>query len=278
MGQTPVKPLRALPVRPLGRSGIHVSIVGLGTVKFGRASGVKYPTAVRIPSDDEARRLLDQAREFGVTLIDTAPAYGNSEQRLGVLLRADTHPWFVVTKAGESWDGERSTFDFSESEIQRSVARSADRLGQSPGLVLLHSDGIAEQTRTGFDGAVRALRHAREQGRTRLIGASVKTAQGARLACEWADVLMLELGPDASVIEAASHAAGLGLGILAKKALASGHLHTLGPTPIRTAMRRTLSHPGVASVVVGTTNIEHLRENCEAATAAADEGPMETGE
>jgi len=258
--------------RPLGKTGIMLGVVGLGTVKLGRDSGVKYPGAVRIPGDDEASTLLDAAEGLGINLLDTAPAYGVSEERLGRLLRGRTHPWFVVTKAGEEWDGAASTFDFAERTIETSIERSIERLGGLRlGCVLLHSDGIAENSADGFAGAIRALTRAKASNRVRTIGASVKSAEGATRALEWADVLMLEFFADSAMETVAKRAADRGVGILAKKALASGHLDKLGPDPIRSAMKRTLGLPGVCSIVVGTTNIGHLQENCEAAAWAADE-------
>ncbi|WP_256659976.1 aldo/keto reductase, partial [Pseudomonas sp. LS-2] len=67
--------------RPLGNLGIEVSPIGLGTVKLGRDQGVKYPNGFTIPDDNEAQMLLKQARDLGINLIDTAPAYGRSEER-----------------------------------------------------------------------------------------------------------------------------------------------------------------------------------------------------
>lgn len=270
-----VNPASKLATRPLGTTGVLVSVLGLGTVKLGRDSGLKYPKSaepVRIPSDAEAGGLLDAAEGLGINLLDTAPAYGTSEERLGELLRGRTHPWFVVTKAGEAWDGARSSFDFSKHAIGASIERSRERLGAAQiGCVLIHSDGVAEKEAGGFSGAIEALTGARAKGSVRLIGASVKSFEGAVRALEWADVLMLEFG-GAEPMEILSERAGQkGVGILAKKALASGHLDKLGPDPIRGAMKRILAVAGVCSVVVGTTNIGHLQENCEAATLAVDE-------
>ena len=73
--------------RPLGSTGLSVSPLGLGTVKLGRDQGVKYPNGFTIPDDQQALQLLGLARELGINLLDTAPAYGSSEQRLGPLLR-----------------------------------------------------------------------------------------------------------------------------------------------------------------------------------------------
>lgn len=253
-----------------------LGVVGIGTVKFGRDSGVKYPGAVRMPSDDEASALLDAAEALGINLLDTAPAYGTSEERVGRLLRGRSHPWFISTKAGEEWDGATSRFDFAEAAIEKSIARSCDRLGVARlGCVLLHSDGIAEKTVEGFAGAVHALTRAKASGRVQAIGASVKSVEGAIRALEWAEVLMLEFGADQAMEAVAKLAAERGVGILAKKVLASGHLERLGSDPIRSALKRTLALPGVCSIVVGTTNIGHLQENCEAAAWAADELAMD---
>ena len=66
-------------LRPLGATGLQVSPLGLGTVKFGRNQGVKYPQAFNLPSDREALALLELAWDLGINLLDTAPAYGESE-------------------------------------------------------------------------------------------------------------------------------------------------------------------------------------------------------
>ena len=94
--------------RPLGSTGLRVSPLGLGTVKLGRDQGVKYPQQFRIPDDAQALALLNQARDLGINLIDTAPAYGNSEQRLGPLLRGQRQDWVIVSKVGEEFDDGQS--------------------------------------------------------------------------------------------------------------------------------------------------------------------------
>ena len=61
-------------LRPLGATGLAVSPLGLGTVKFGRNAGVKYPRPFDLPSDQQALTLLETAWELGINLLDTAPA------------------------------------------------------------------------------------------------------------------------------------------------------------------------------------------------------------
>jgi aryl-alcohol dehydrogenase-like predicted oxidoreductase len=98
--------------RTIPGTDLHVSAIGLGTVKLGRDQGVKYPDAFTIPDDAAVTRLLDQARDSGINLLDTASAYGNSEQRLGKLL-ANRQDWIIATKTGEEFENGVSRFDFS---------------------------------------------------------------------------------------------------------------------------------------------------------------------
>src|SRR5690606_30396122 len=89
-------------MRALGSTGLTVSALGLGTAKFGRNEQVKYPTAFALPDDNAVRALLAQAHDLGINLLDTAPAYGTSEERLGQVLR-NREKWIIVTKTGEEF-------------------------------------------------------------------------------------------------------------------------------------------------------------------------------
>src|SRR3989338_2703121 len=76
-----------MPKISLGSSGMLVSRIGLGTVKLGRNQSVHYPAHFELPSDREINELLFLTQELGINLLDTAPAYGSSEERLGKLLK-----------------------------------------------------------------------------------------------------------------------------------------------------------------------------------------------
>ena len=240
----------------LGKSGLNVSPLGLGTVKFGRAQGVKYPHPVVIPSDQQAKQLLQTALDLGINLVDTAPAYGDSEARLGQLLKHDRGHWIICTKVGERFDGRSSHYDFSPETCLKSVHASLERLQTDwLDIVLIHSDGNDEHILRHL-GTLDALKELRAAGKVRLVGISHKTVPGAQLAInQGADVIMAALSrTDQSERELIAAAADAGVGVLVKKALASGHANA-------NDLAFVSQQSGVHCVVVGTTNPAHLREN-----------------
>ncbi|EIK96961.1 aldo/keto reductase [Pseudomonas sp. M47T1] len=255
--------------RPLGSTGLSVSPLGLGTVKLGRDQGVKYPNGFTIPDDQQARMLLTQARHLGINLIDTAPAYGTSETRLGPLLRGQRQDWVIVSKVGEEFEAGQSHFDFSAEHTRFSVERSLKRLETDfIDLLLVHSDGndvhILEHT-----GVYETLARLKQEGKIRGFGLSGKTVDGGLKALETGDCAMVtynlnEQGERPVLDYAATH----GKAILVKKALASGHAClSPGIDPVRASFELLFAHPGVASAIVGTINPLHLAHNV--ATAAA---------
>lgn len=256
--------------RPFGNTGIRASVLGLGTVKLGRAEGVRYPRAFTIPSEEEAAALIRRALDLGITLFDTAPAYGSSESRLGRLLQGERDRVVLATKVGESYESGRSTFDFSPAAITASIDRSLARLRTDRlDIALIHSDGAIENDAGPLDEALGELQRLKAAGKTRAVGASTKTVAGGRGLIGRCDCLMLTLNPQCldqrPVIEAAGRA---GMAVLIKKALASGHAATgagPGEDPVRAALRLALGTPGVSSVVIGTISPEHLEANVRAA-------------
>lgn len=249
--------------RPLGSTGLSVSPLGLGTVKLGRDQGVKYPNGFTIPDDQQARQLLAQARELGINLIDTAPAYGNSEERLGPLLRGQRDEWVIVSKVGEEFVDGQSSFDFSAAHTRASVERSLKRLEtECIDLVLVHSNG--DDLRILDDGEVyQTLAQLKQEGKIRGFGFSGKTAEGGLKALEQGDCAMVtynlnEQGERPVLDYAATH----NKAILVKKALASGHVClSPGVDPVRASFELLFGHPGVSSAIVGTINPLHLAHN-----------------
>ena len=178
-----------VPQRSLGATGIRVSAIGLGTVKLGRNAGLSV-APFELPTLRQARHLLQRAGALGINLLDTAPAYGESEARLGTLLHGVRERWVLCTKAGETFDGQRSRHDFNPAAIQASVEQSLRRLRTDYlDIVLIHSDGrdVEILSRSGALDALDALKRA---GKIRATGFSHKTEAGGRLALASCDVLM----------------------------------------------------------------------------------------
>jgi len=250
--------------RPLGRTGLSVSPIGFGGFKIGRNQQIKYPTAYDLPSESEVGRLLNGLLDLGINYIDTAPAYGLSEERIGRLISHRRDEFVLATKVGETFADGVSRYDFSAEGLQSSVERSLLRLeAEAIDVLLLHSDGRDLWIQNETD-AVPVLRELKQRGLVRAIGLSGKTVEGARQALDWADVLMVEYHiEDRSHEELMAQSAERGIGIVVKKGLASGHL------PAAEAIRFVLANPHVASLIVGGLGLEHFRSNIAAANGSS---------
>lgn len=253
-------------LRQLGSTGIQVSPLGLGTVKFGRNQQVKYPKPFELPSDAELVALLELARELGINLLDTAPAYGLAQQRLGRLLPGPRQDWVIISKVGEYFENGQSRFDFSYQGSLAQVEASLNTLNTDYlDAVLIHSDGndleVLEQ------GVVQALEDLKARGLIRAHGMSSKGVAGGLATVERLDLVMASFSPtnqeERPVLEAAAR---LNKGVLIKKALQSGHIP--GPEGVRQAMDCVFSQPGVSSLILGTINPAHLRANVASARAS----------
>lgn len=256
-------------LRQLGDTGINVSALGLGTVKLGRDRDVKYPHDFVIPDEHSARELLDRCRGLGINLIDTAPAYGNSEERLGRLLTGQRRDWVLCTKVGEEFTNGQSYFDFSPEHTRRSVLRSLRRLATDVlDLVLVHSNwedlNIIEQL-----GTLEALAAMKTEGLVRAFGMSTKTVPGGLAAVETCDLLMVTYNLDQRgekpVLDACHRQ---NRGVLIKKALASGHLASGDRDHVHASLDLVLSHPATTAAVIGTIDPEHLAADVTAARSA----------
>jgi aryl-alcohol dehydrogenase-like predicted oxidoreductase len=81
--------------RTLGKTGLKVSVVGVGTWQFGGEWGRAY-------AQQEADAILNRAQELGINLIDTAECYGDhlSEELIGNAIQGRRNDWIVATKFG----------------------------------------------------------------------------------------------------------------------------------------------------------------------------------
>jgi aryl-alcohol dehydrogenase-like predicted oxidoreductase len=151
-----------LPQRLLGKTGVKVPILGLGTVAVGNLS-----------DDKTAVALLNKAIDLGVTYIDTAPArtriavltgYSKAQRYLKTVLRERRKEVFIATKCLET-DGDK-TIDL--------LKRNLDELGvEQVDLAYTHSIGHAVydfNTLVADDGPMAVLERAKKEGLTRFVG------------------------------------------------------------------------------------------------------------
>ncbi|MAJ47339.1 MAG: hypothetical protein CBC35_08830 [Planctomycetes bacterium TMED75] len=248
-------------LRPLGTTGLKVSPVGFGAFKIGRNQKTKYAQPYDLPDQEAVDRLLHALLDSGITLFDTAPAYGTSEERIGTFLRHSglREQLVLCTKVGERFEAGASSWAFDRSSVDASIDRSLRTLGVSHlDVVNVHSDGrdleIIHQT-----DVLDALARRRDQGDIRTIGFSGKTVEGHLEAMEHPaqpEVLMIELNlEDQTQLPTLEAAAARGVGLLIKKGLASGRA---GP---RESLQWLLAHEAISSVVIGSTSARHMRAN-----------------
>jgi D-threo-aldose 1-dehydrogenase len=188
--------ISALPVRPLGRSGLKVTTLGFG----GAPLGDLYAHL----DEGSAIATVETALASGINLVDTSPLYGHglSEHRIGAALRRSGRKDVVIsTKVGRVAEpfagrGDGSgylgglphglCFDYSYDGAMRSLEQSALRLGVDRlDVVLIHdvdvwthgADMIERRFAEAMDGAYRALDKLRAAGAVKAIGVGVNEAQ-----------------------------------------------------------------------------------------------------
>jgi len=146
-----------------GLSDDHVSRLGLGTAQFGLDYGVTN-TRGRVDKA-EALRILDRAKYLGIDLLDTAAAYGSSEQVLGDLANSEFR---IVTKLPPVAEGEALNSSWVVEQIRRSLLR----LERSSvyGLLVHQVESLRGTNRAEL---ARGLLEARDLGLVEKIGVSI---------------------------------------------------------------------------------------------------------
>ncbi len=156
--------------RPLGRTGIDVSSLGFGTWPIG---GTVRRGDYGAVSDDDAVAAIRQALDLGVTLFDTAPAYGDGrgEEILGQALAGRRDDAVIVTKCAVHWDHatERWITTSTREAIVASAERSLQRLRTDRlDVLLIH---VPDPDRSP-DGAMAAFAELQAAGTVRAVGVS----------------------------------------------------------------------------------------------------------
>ena len=213
--------------RRLGKTGLRVSVIGIGTWQFGGEWGKDF-------TQDDVDRIIARAADLGINLIDTAECYGDhlSEQLIGNALsrRGDRDKWVIATKFGHHFKspGTRDTV-YDPADVRRQVDGSLRALRTDyVDVNQFHSGSDAEFNTAGLWDTLNDLKR---QGKIRHLGVSISSKRenlnqveaSPRIGAEVIQVVYnrLDRGPEQRVLPACRK---LDLGVLARVPLASGLL------------------------------------------------------
>ena len=153
-----------MPRRALGKTGLHLTPVGLGCAPLGNLE--------KVENDKIAVDIIHTTFQSGINFLDTAPLYGNgaSERRVGLALRELTNEipddFVLNTKVGYRPD----PFDYSEAASLRCVERSLTLLGLDR-IDMVHIHDVQHSNlQTVMNGSLRALQRLRDEGVVSVIG------------------------------------------------------------------------------------------------------------
>jgi aryl-alcohol dehydrogenase-like predicted oxidoreductase len=257
--------------RALGRTGLEVSVLGLGAGQIGDPA----------LAERDAERLLLGAVDLGVTLIDAARSYGLAEARIGRILAGRRSAVILSTKVGYGIPGFADwTGPCVAAGIDAALERMAtDRLDivhfhSCPREVLERGDVVGAMLDAVHAGKVRVAAYSGENE------ALAWAAESGAFSSLQASVNLCDQGSLHGTLAAA---AARGIGVLAKRSLANAPwrfasepeapdvaeywrrfralaLPDLGLPWPEVAIRFTAFAPGVSACLVGTSRLAHLRE------------------
>jgi aryl-alcohol dehydrogenase-like predicted oxidoreductase len=200
--------------RELGRTGWHVSEIGLGTWAMGSSWGAV--------DDSQSLETLNRALDLGVNFFDTADVYG-SEHLLGTLRRQRTEPFYIATKMGVRFNPD--PLAYNRANMTAAVEGSLRDLGvEAIDLMQLHVPPIEVYNAEVFG----ILDDLVAQGKIRHYGVSVEQIVQAERAIEFPNVasvqIVFNMFRQRPAEKLFAEAQRRGVGILARVPLASGLL------------------------------------------------------
>lgn len=267
-----------IPQVVLGRTGAKVSRMGIGCAYFNREK----------VTPDDVGATIRRALELGVNYLDTAPAYGTAEEKMGPTLRDKEvrDKVFLVTKTPEA------TYEGTWKSLRHSL-----KMLQTDHVDLVHLHNFGDSNIWGDDklvfgdkGAMGALREAKKEGLVRFIGASGHLHPSrfhAALDSGEIDVLMNAVNFivrhnydfEHKVWSRARH---MNLGLVAMKVLGGAKGSEAGfkmdDKHYDQAVRYALSIPGLAVAVIGVDGVAELEKAAAAVAAYKPFSPEEEQE
>jgi aryl-alcohol dehydrogenase-like predicted oxidoreductase len=280
--------------RTLGRTGLQVSALGLGTVELGMDYGIKVSGDYGQPAVADAIRLVHAALEAGLNYIDTARAYGQSEMVLGQALQQRREQVILATKVATRLpDGSLPTGQALKQRMLADLEASLREL-QTDYVDVWQLHNLDAVLFDQLDLVAEVFAKAQADGKVRFVGASTYGAELplAALQIDLFDLLQVTYSvlDQRLADQVFSLAAQKGVGIVVRSVLLQGvltergdhlpdHLEPLRQrsrqfrqlvadstmvTPAQIAIAFALAQPHISTVLVGMRTESELHENLPA--------------
>jgi predicted aldo/keto reductase-like oxidoreductase len=236
--------------REFGRTGHVVSSLGFGAMNL---PGVPF---------EQARAALQYALDAGITYIDTAAAYRNSEEIIGASIAHRRHEFFLATKTAQRGYAE------AKAEIHRSLQRmKTDYID----LLQIHYVNYVQEFKLAMEenGAYRAVKEAQQEGKVRFIGL---TGHRPELLARWISdgkfdqvLFHLSLVQPFALQDLIPTATRLNMGKTAMKPLSGGFVQ-----PVEKAIRYPHSQD-IHTLISGMVSVEEVKMNIAAIEHEVDD-------
>jgi len=282
--------------RTLGRTGLSISALALGTVELGIEYGIPLPGEGGRPSDADGIRIVHTALEGGINYIDTARAYGESERVIGLALADRREDAVLATKARtQGPDG----VTFSGPALRAAMLTDLDeslRQLKTDWVDIWQIHNVDAALLAQADGVAEIFAEARQAGKVRWTGGSFYGAGLPQTALETDIFDVMQVTYSVLDQRLSDHflpaAQAQGVGVIVRSVLLKGvltergdHLpdrlealrsrsrqfrqtvaeETDGATPAQAALAFALAHPAIHAALVGVRSLAEV----EAALAAA---------
>lgn len=235
--------------RRLGKTGLEVTVFGFGCIKFPHVSA------------SQAAEALEHAIDLGVNFVDTARGYGDSEVKIGPVLRKRRGEVYIATKSGNrSAKGAREHLEISLRSLQ------TDYLDLWQAHWVCNNDVLEEVLAPG--GALEAMVKAKQEGKIRHYGITMHRHHAAvRRAIEsnLFETIMLAYNPldEEGMADMITLAAQHDMGVIIMKPLSGGVLVSQKGAPrvdgldpvVAGTLRGIASHPDVTTVIPGMVSV-----------------------
>ena len=226
----------------LGKTGLKVSVVGLGGIPVQRTDKA------------EAVEIVKACMEQGINYLDTARGYTVSEEYFGEAIKGNRDKWIIATKSmSRTYEAMKADIEISLKNLQTDYID----------LYQIHNIKTDEEFDTCFgeDGAYKALAEAKAEGKIGHIGATAHGTEAfARLIREFEDKIETMMFPY-NIVENQADAlmkecTEKNIGFIAMKPMAGGNLDDT-----KLALRYILNNPDCTIAIPGMGNAEEVLSN-----------------